>query len=75
MHAALGGREQLGNRSVEADHPTIEDHHAVAESRDILGLVGRQHHDPGQCGEDAAQGGSLLGVETGGGLVEQEQGG
>ena len=59
--------------AVEADRPGVDDEHPVAQGRDVLGLVRRDHDRAGESGQEASQGGSLLGVEAGGGLVEDEQ--
>ena len=70
-----GDLDELGDRTVEPDAAGVEHDDAVTQRGDVLGLVGGQEHGPGprQAGEDAAQGGPLLRVEPGGGLVEDDQ--
>ena len=61
--------------AVEQDPAPVQHDHAFAERSDVVGLVGRDH-DGGRLPRPAqhvAQPSPLGGVETGGGLVEDQQ--
>ena len=68
--------DQVGDGAVVADPAAVEHDHALASGRDVLGLVGGQHHDrrPRELREHGPQGDPLFRVDSGGRLVEDKDG-
>ena len=65
---------QVGDRAVVADLAAVQHDHALAQGRDVLGLVGGQHHDRGarELREHGPQRDPLLRVDAGGRLVQDQ---
>src|SRR3981189_3766542 len=55
------------------DQAGVEDDDPVAQRRDVLRLMGRDQDRSRQPGQEATQRRTLLGIQPGGGLVENQE--
>ena len=71
---AGGPADEFGDLAVVPDPAAVQHHHALAQGRHVLGLVGGQHHDrrTGDLREHGTQRDPLFRVDAGGRLVQDQ---